>query len=1347
MTKCLLKALKAVDLDKHIGLFRSLGYDSAGALAHFRTEHFEKLNFNEQELLHLISLLDVLKEATRDGKICTHNFSSTKSTQQQQQQSNIKSNPIIRAAWCDDTNPQKNSQSKRSKSSIDITRRSSIQRNYSDDFIIQKTSTVLSREHIIPTKPNHQIISGSKSFLNRPPIEHVKVKSYNYGIPTSRRSRSNTHRSNFQQETNYHHSPLFVSSPRHATDTISYAKPAEIYVYARKRPLLSNETNFEDTVTVPDNKRVIITENKANLDCTPLLKKTEFQYDQVFGSDISNKQVFESTVLPFISTDHRHNLTYICFGQTGSGKSHTIFGSKSTDGLLIYCTQLLLQEVNIDNKLICSFYEIYNNQVYDLINVGKRLFVREDSEHHVNVIGVTEVLLKNLDNLRCVIDNGLTRRHHGKSAFNSNSSRSHAVFQIILKDNYNSGENFRLIFIDLAGSERATDAQNNLRQTRREGAQINCSLLALKECIRSMDLTHSHAPFRQSKLTHILRDSLVGSKTRTCLMANVSPPSDCCQCSLNTLQYASRIRDISIRHRIRTMPIVDIQMNSNDNIIKEQEIAHDNPQRIFRPATASTPVHRLISSTDENIYMSRNQTDIDARKTKPLDIDWQIANDDIPITGGGDNHLLKTLASLKRDFKINSQTNNKQPINRLHQKKIDDNDESPSSYFPLPQSDIKKSSLNKTNKKPQLYENSRLMYEDGNERQWKPISSTISQRLSDPSIKSSNPTKLTHVAASTQLFDNKPYSNGTSTENLRTKTILNDKRHKKSSSHNTLAKSLNINKQYDIGKITKDIEPMIYSDRQTAYRDQTGFYTNRNELLSIVSSRLSTVGQRASSVVTPRKSRINSQNSIINSSQTNKSKNLISSSNKTRHKTRPIKSASSTTSIASDNPIKKSSFDNKKLKTTSSYDYQKFDPTIRHSPNRHQRTVPLRVHYSSDSEENDNEKIHQRKFYPSKYPVYSTRSEACQTTDDIYSMKNEQEQTEDYLLYKQIPKEKDTIKNAEQSSSSAFAPILTSLSSPALLSSTLTQAPLDSAKALFNYSSPPRSSTNVNNPQPTSSSFSSPSKDFALRVSDQLSALRTLLETHLVESNEIKRSTKDSLIFQSSPGTFAKDFLKSYRQPSVRSNSTELLTDTDDDDKEVARNFHNNNTEKPLQYESDLLSSTNPPEFLSKYQYEQIIQPSLSSLSSVLNQIRANSSDEPPSISNLAVKIDTKESSNLLNQNDENNAINKNNSMTTSDSEHTSQVNSALQNPFTKTSSDGSYSHHSLIRSPIHVSSYDITNRKNHDHEHLIDHSKSNSFLTTSPFDTLLNSLKVMREKDLDFVVHTGDDKLIPVAE
>jgi kinesin family protein 2/24 len=239
-----------------------------------------------------------------------------------------------------------------------------------------------------------------------------------------------------------------------------------------------------------------------------------------------------------------------------------------------------------------------------------RLFVREDGEHHVNIVGLTEIVLKNLDTLRSIIYDGLARRHHGKSAFNSNSSRSHAIFQIIFKNTSNQNDYFRLVFIDLAGSERAIDAQNNQKQTRREGAQINSSLLALKECIRSMDMIHTHAPFRQSKLTHILRDSLVGSKTRTCLMANVSPANDCCQCSLNTLQYASRIRDISIRHRHRSMPISNIQKNYSDN--EQQEvigtIVRENPQRTFKPATASTPVHRLMTSVDHRTYMATNQT-------------------------------------------------------------------------------------------------------------------------------------------------------------------------------------------------------------------------------------------------------------------------------------------------------------------------------------------------------------------------------------------------------------------------------------------------------------------------------------------------------------------------------------------------------------------------------------------------------------------------------------------------------------------------------------------------------------------------------------------------------------------
>ncbi len=428
-----------------------------------------------------------------------------------------------------------------------------------------------------------------------------------------------------------------------------------------------------------------------------------------------------------------------------------------------------------------------------------RLFVREDGEHHVNIVGLTEIVLKNLDTLRSIIHDGLSRRHHGKSAFNSNSSRSHAIFQLILKNNSNQTDYFRLVFIDLAGSERATDAQNNQRQTRREGAQINSSLLALKECIRSLDMTHSHAPFRQSKLTHILRDSLVGNKTRTCLMANVSPPNDCCQCSLNTLQYASRIRDISIRHRHRSMPINNIQRNYLDN---EQHsiVVREKPQRTFKPATASTPVHRLISSVDHRTYMTTNQIGTDTR-TKSPDLNWQIPDDENPISGGGDNHRIKSVLSSTREFLLNTNSNHQNPstsfyLTRYEQprKKTSDQNESLSSYFPQPQTDIKKSVPVQTS------------------QPWKTIPT---RRLSDSSIEPPESTRINPINP-IQVSDDNQYSSTTGTESLGTKiTKLATGIHPYKKSNKI--ENLNLNKKYDTVTTTTvtttDTDQGLYSDR------------------------------------------------------------------------------------------------------------------------------------------------------------------------------------------------------------------------------------------------------------------------------------------------------------------------------------------------------------------------------------------------------------------------------------------------------------------------------------------------------------------------------------------------------
>ncbi len=101
----------------------------------------------------------------------------------------------------------------------------------------------------------------------------------------------------------------------------------------------------------------------------------------------------------------------------------------------------------------------------------------------------------------------------------------------------------KLSFIDLAGSERGADTTHNSKQTRMEGAEINTSLLALKEVIRSLERKHGHTPFRGSKLTQVLKDSFVGEKTRTCMVACVSPSHSNCEHTLNTLRYADRVKE------------------------------------------------------------------------------------------------------------------------------------------------------------------------------------------------------------------------------------------------------------------------------------------------------------------------------------------------------------------------------------------------------------------------------------------------------------------------------------------------------------------------------------------------------------------------------------------------------------------------------------------------------------------------------------------------------------------------------------------------------------------------------------------------------------------------------------
>ena len=185
MTKCLLKALKAVDLQNYIELFQSLGYDSAGALAHFHHEHFKQLNLSSQELLRFHALLDVLKEAMREGKICphyskSHQQSTTKSTsmrsktiqsiQYQNSQLNKSNYFYSNKKSNEDLKSHKSSSSIRTKEHSSVT--SLTNKHHAGGFILQRPFS-----SFIPTYDN-QNFSRPRTFSNRPSVQHVKVRRY-----------------------------------------------------------------------------------------------------------------------------------------------------------------------------------------------------------------------------------------------------------------------------------------------------------------------------------------------------------------------------------------------------------------------------------------------------------------------------------------------------------------------------------------------------------------------------------------------------------------------------------------------------------------------------------------------------------------------------------------------------------------------------------------------------------------------------------------------------------------------------------------------------------------------------------------------------------------------------------------------------------------------------------------------------------------------------------------------------------------------------------------------------------------------------------------------------------------
>ena len=341
------------------------------------------------------------------------------------------------------------------------------------------------------------------------------------------------------------------------SNNIPKSKISKIRVVVRKRPANHREfaQNDIDIITTEGKNTIIVKELKNKVDLTKYIEEHKFTFDRTYDDKSSNQMIYNEMLKPMIEAAfNRTKITCFAFGQTGSGKTYTMLGNnhiKNDNGpqvpglYLLSCIDIfnLLKKKEYSNlELWVSFYEIYCNKLFDLLNNKNILQAREDGKGNICIVGLIEKQTKNIEELLDIIDFGLNSRTVGITGANLDSSRSHGILQIVLKARDKEVYS-KISFIDLAGSERAVDTIDTNKRTKIDGAEINKSLLALKECIRALDLEKRHKPFRGSKLTLVLRDSFIGN-CLTMMIANISPCLSCSEHTLNTLRYADRVKEL-----------------------------------------------------------------------------------------------------------------------------------------------------------------------------------------------------------------------------------------------------------------------------------------------------------------------------------------------------------------------------------------------------------------------------------------------------------------------------------------------------------------------------------------------------------------------------------------------------------------------------------------------------------------------------------------------------------------------------------------------------------------------------------------------------------------------------------
>uniref|UniRef100_A0ABM5EZ28 Kinesin-like protein KIF7 isoform X1 n=1 Tax=Pogona vitticeps TaxID=103695 RepID=A0ABM5EZ28_9SAUR len=378
------------------------------------------------------------------------------------------------------------------------------------------------------------------------------------------------------------------------------AEETPVRVAVRIRPLLPKERlrgHHTCLSADPEARKVTLGRNR------------HFHFDTIFTEASDQESVYAACVQPLVEAFFEgFNATVFAYGQTGSGKTYTI-GEASVSAInedeqgiipraMAETFKLMDENSLLDCTVRICYLEVYKEEFRDLLQVetaSKDIQIREDCKGNIVLHGVKETEVEGLDEVLSLLEMGNAARHTGATHLNRKSSRSHTVFTVTMEQRRSPGRlasqekasipasgqvlASKFHFVDLAGSERVVK-MGSTGERLKESIQINTSLLALGNVISALGDARrksGHIPYRDSKITRILKDSL-GGNAKTVMIACLSPSSSDFDESLTTLNYASRAQNIKNRAVV--------------NCRKEAEHLEELPLRLKSLPTASERRHR-----------------------------------------------------------------------------------------------------------------------------------------------------------------------------------------------------------------------------------------------------------------------------------------------------------------------------------------------------------------------------------------------------------------------------------------------------------------------------------------------------------------------------------------------------------------------------------------------------------------------------------------------------------------------------------------------------------------------------------------------------------------------------------